>query len=283
MVLRLAGFILEDTWGRVLYPIFYLVAGAAALQFYRWCAHGSFTPLIGASGAVAALMGAFLVRFPKMKIEMMFFTIFYRRRFKAAAYWLLPLWLAMEFFYGSAFGTSSPVAHWAHLGGFLFGMAGAFALQQSGLEQKANEAIESKLSWSGDPEVVRASEAMEQNKLDEAAAILQKHVAANPNSADALNLLQQVHWRRSDIQAYQQVTIQFISRIRTWMPPGVPLRNITMPAGTRCPWQPGWRSSAPSKRSSISIAPFPNTSGLLKLTPQKNNRCWRYWRRDVCA
>ena len=206
--LWLAGFILEDTWGRLIYPIFYLVTGAAALQFYGWCAHGSFTPLIGASGAVAALMGAFLVRFPKMKIEMMFFTIFYRRRFKAAAYWLLPLWLAMEFFYGSAFGTSSPVAHWAHVGGFLFGMAGAFALQQSGLEQKANEAIESKLSWSGDPEVVRASEAMEQNKLDEAASVLQKHVAANPNSVDALNLLQQAQWRRSDMPAYRQVTIQ---------------------------------------------------------------------------
>ena len=206
--LWLAGFILEDTWGRVIYPLFYLVAGAAALQFYGWCAHGSFIPLIGASGAVAALMGAFLVRFPKMKIEMMFFTIFYRRRFKAAAYWLLPLWLAMEFFYGSAFGTSSPVAHWAHVGGFVFGMAGAFALQQSGLEQKANEAIESKLSWSGDPEVVRASEAMEQGRLDEAASILQKHVAANPNSADALNLLQQAHWRRKDMPAYQAVTVQ---------------------------------------------------------------------------
>jgi membrane associated rhomboid family serine protease len=205
--LWLAGFILEDTWGRVIYPVFYLAAGAAALQFYGWCSHGSYVPLIGASGAVAALMGAFLVRFPKMKIEMMFFTIFYRRRFKAAAYWLLPLWLAMEFFYGSAFGTSSPVAHWAHVGGFLFGMAGAFALQQSGLEQKANDAIESKLGWNGDPEVIRASEAMEQNKLAEAAFILQKHVAANPNSADALNLLQQTHWRRSDMPAYRQVTI----------------------------------------------------------------------------
>ena len=206
--LWLAGFILEDSWGRVIYPIFYLVAGAAALQFYGWCARGSYIPLIGASGAVAALMGAFLVRFPKMKIEMMFFTIFYRRRFKAAAYWLLPLWLAMEFFYGSALGTSSPVAHWAHVGGFVFGMAGAFALGQSGLEQKANEAIESKLSWSGDPEIVRASEAMEQNRLDEAASILQKYVAAHPTSADALNLLQQAHWRRSDMSAYQQATVQ---------------------------------------------------------------------------
>ena len=206
--LWLAGFILEDTWGRVIYPLFYLVAGAAALQFYGWCAHGSYLPLIGASGAVAALMGAFLVRFPKMKIEMLLFLIVFRIRFKAPAYWLLPLWLAMEFFYGSALGTTSPVAHWAHVGGFLFGMAGAFALQQSGMEQKANDAIESKLSWSGAPEVVQASEAMERGKLDEAASILQKHVAANPNSADALNLLQQAHWRRNDMAAYRDATVQ---------------------------------------------------------------------------
>ena len=67
--LWLAGFILEDTWGRVIYSIFYLVAGAAALRFYAWCSQGSFIPLVGASGAVAALMGAFLIRFPKLKIE----------------------------------------------------------------------------------------------------------------------------------------------------------------------------------------------------------------------
>src|ERR1700756_3592976 len=99
--LWLAGFILEDNWGRAIYSVFYLVAGAASLQFYAWCSPGSFVPLVGASGAVAALMGAFLVRFPKMKIEMAIVTLFYRFKFKAAAYWLLPLWLGMEFFYGA--------------------------------------------------------------------------------------------------------------------------------------------------------------------------------------
>ncbi len=68
--LWLAGFVLEDVWGRWLYSAFYLIAGAAALQFYAWSNPGSITPTLGASGAVAALMGAFLVRFPKMKIEM---------------------------------------------------------------------------------------------------------------------------------------------------------------------------------------------------------------------
>ncbi len=92
--LWLAGFVLEDFWGRYLYAAFYMIAGVAALLFHAWLNVGSTVPTLGASGAVAALMGAFLVRFPKMKIEMLWLAIV-RFRFKAAAYWLLPLWLLM--------------------------------------------------------------------------------------------------------------------------------------------------------------------------------------------
>ena len=206
--LWLAGFILEDTWGRAIYCVFYLIAGAAALQFYAWCTPGSFVPLVGASGAVAALMGAFLVRFPKLKIEMATFISLYPIKFKMAAYWLLPLWLLTEFFYGSAYGQFSPVAHWAHVGGFLFGMLGAYVVKRSGLEQQANQAIETQIAWKSDPDIERASEAMGQGQFDEAAGILEKHLAASPASLDALNLLQLVHWRRQDIPAYLQASIQ---------------------------------------------------------------------------
>src|SRR5205807_676782 len=82
--LWLAGFVLEDVWGRWVYSAFYLIAGAAALQFHAWSNAGSITPTLGASGAVAALMGAFLVRFPKMKIEMAWFLGFKLYRSKAA-------------------------------------------------------------------------------------------------------------------------------------------------------------------------------------------------------
>jgi membrane associated rhomboid family serine protease len=208
--LWLAGFILEDNWGRMIYSVFYLVAGIASLQFYAWCSPGSYTPLVGASGAVAALMGAFLVRFPKMKIEMAIVTLFYRFKFKAAAYWLLPLWLAVEFFYGAALGQSSSVAHWAHVGGFLFGMLGAFVIQKSGLEQKASAKIEAEIAWAGDPAVVQAQEALDRGKLEEAVAILENHVAEKPGSTDALVILQQVHWRRNDIPAYQKASVQLI-------------------------------------------------------------------------
>ena len=60
---------------------------------------GSIVPTPGASGAVAALMNAFLIRFPNVRIEMIWWAIVLFR-FKAPADWLLPAWLFMEIFYG---------------------------------------------------------------------------------------------------------------------------------------------------------------------------------------
>lgn len=207
--LWLAGFILEDNWGRLIYPAFYLLAGAAALQFYGWCAPGSYMPLIGASGAVAALMGAFLVRFPKMKIEMGCFVFYYLYRFKAPAYALLPLWLLTEFFWGSVSGISSPVAHWAHVGGFLFGIAAAYGLRRSGLEQLAFDTIEAKIGWTADPELLRATEAQEKSNYAQAASILVNYVKQKP-TVDALDMLQQIQWRQNNMPGYLEATAQLL-------------------------------------------------------------------------
>ena len=210
--LWLAGFVLEDTWGRIIYSVMYLVAGAAALQFYLMTNAGSFTPTIGASGAVAALMGAFLVRFPKMKIQMRWiFGIRSLARggygFSASAYWLLPLWLATEIFYGTIFGSSSGVAHFAHVGGFLFGALAALAIRYSGLESKANEKIEAKTTWTVDAEITQATDLMEKGQMDEAQAVLQKFFATHPGSVDACNLLQQIYWRKQEMPAYFEAMI----------------------------------------------------------------------------
>ncbi|HSB75352.1 MAG TPA: rhomboid family intramembrane serine protease, partial [Terriglobales bacterium] len=170
--LWLAGFVLEDVWGRPLYTVFYLLAGAAALQFHAWTNPGSLVPTLGASGAVAALMGAFLVRFPKMKIRMVWLFAFRLIRFNAPAYTLLPLWLLMEVFYGAALGGGSGVAHWAHVGGFAFGALAAVVLRYSGLEQKANQAVEAKVSWTTDPQIEQAHELIEQGQLEGAGEVL---------------------------------------------------------------------------------------------------------------
>ncbi len=200
--LWLAGFVLEDVWGRSLYTIFYLVAGAAALQFHAWTNQGSITATLGASGAVAALMGAFLVRFPTMKIEMAWLFLFRIYRFKAAAYWLLPLWLLMEVFYGTLFGQTTGVAHWAHVGGFLFGALAAVAIRHSGVEQKVDEAIEAEIGLQSDPEVIEATDLIDKNELDPATSVLKSYLGKKPDSIDGWNLLQQVYLRKDDRPGY---------------------------------------------------------------------------------
>jgi membrane associated rhomboid family serine protease len=211
--LWLAGFVLEDTWGRALYAVFYLIAGAAAMQVHGWMNPGSMTPALGASGAVAALMGAFLVRFPKMKIEMRWILgirslLRGGYQFLAPAWALLPLWLLMEIFYGSLSGQMGGVAHWAHVGGFVFGAIVALLLQVSGLEKKANKAIEEKTTWTSAAEITQATDLVEKGRDDEAATVLKNFIAAKSDSVDALNLLQQINWRKGDVPAYQETTLK---------------------------------------------------------------------------
>jgi membrane associated rhomboid family serine protease len=206
--LWLAGFVLEDAWGRSLYLLVYLAAGAMACQFDAWVDPVSIVHSVGASGAIAGLMGAFLVRFPKMKIRMMWFFdlgLFPFRRFWMRTYWLLPIWVLLEINYGM--GPGDGIGHWAHVGGFLFGGIAAVTLRYSGLEHKMNKAIEGKVAWTPDPEITEAGDLMEHGKFDEAAATLNKYLTTKPGSVEAWNLLRASHWQRSDVPAYREATV----------------------------------------------------------------------------
>jgi tetratricopeptide (TPR) repeat protein len=162
-------------------------------------------------------MGAFLIRFPKTKIEVAValglrslsnLALGKGIRFKAASYWLLPMWLLMEIFSGALFGQYSGVAHWAHVGGFIFGAVVALGLRYSGLEHKANAAIEAKVTWTADPALVQATEQMEHGKLDEGIASLQGYVATKPDSVEAYTLLAQICWRKNDFPNYYSSIIK---------------------------------------------------------------------------
>jgi membrane associated rhomboid family serine protease len=207
--LWLAGGILEDTWGRLIYPAFYLIAGILALQVHALANAGSLTPTIGASGAIAGLMGAFLVRFPTVKIEMGWLMLYRFYRFKAAAYWLLPLWLLMEVFYGSVFGQASGVAHWAHIGGFVFGGLIALGVRASGLEQIAEKGIQDKITWVSHPLLAEANEQIDKGQLDAAEANLKKLLQEKPDSVEGLRMLQNIYGRKNDMPA-QRGTLETI-------------------------------------------------------------------------
>ena len=209
--LWLAGAVLEDTWGRVVYPVFYMIAGILAFQVHAMVNVGSFTPTIGASGAIAGLMGAFLVRFPTTKIEMGYLLFFRFYKFKMAAYWLLPLWLLTEILSGTVSGQSSGVAHWAHVGGFAFGALIAVAVQKTGLEQMAEKGIQEKISWVSHPLLADASEQVEKKEFELAAASLQKLLLEKPDSIDAYRMLQRIYWQKSDLPAQRDALAKLLA------------------------------------------------------------------------
>jgi membrane associated rhomboid family serine protease len=108
---------IEDRMGWIGYPIFYLVAGlvAAATQFAVDPA--STVPVVGASGAIAGVMGAYLVLFPRVRIRTLFIIIIIPLIRDIPAAWLLAFWFALQFLTS----PNSGVAWMAHVGGFVFG------------------------------------------------------------------------------------------------------------------------------------------------------------------
>lgn len=134
--LWLSGCNIEDVWGRIVYPVFYLLGGMVAVAAHALMFPNSTAPLVGASGAIAAVMGAFLVRMYKTKINFIYWIGLSRGRFGAPAYIMLPLWLLQQLWEASLTGESASVAFWAHIGGFAFGAVVAAGIQVSGIEKK---------------------------------------------------------------------------------------------------------------------------------------------------
>jgi membrane associated rhomboid family serine protease len=214
--LWLAGTVLEDLWGRIIYPIFYLASGVLALAVHGIVFPHSLVPVLGASGAIAGLMGAFLARFPKTRIRLGWFFFYRFFKFNVPAYIILPLWLLIQVFWGAifaAFRAEAGVAYWAHIGGFAFGALGAVLLRATGVEQSANEAIEAKVSWTADPRIVRASEAIGENRPEVALAEMKQHVQEQPESLDGWELLLRAQEKSQDV-AGQKETLASVVRLR---------------------------------------------------------------------
>lgn len=114
---------IEDHLGPVRYLLFYLAGGIAATIAHIAIAPDSIIPVVGASGAVAAVMGAYAVWFPNAPIR----TIVMIMLMNIKAKWWLGFWLITQFFTGS----DSGVAWMAHVGGFVFGAAIAWPIRGS--------------------------------------------------------------------------------------------------------------------------------------------------------
>ncbi|MBU1109430.1 MAG: rhomboid family intramembrane serine protease [Candidatus Riflebacteria bacterium] len=111
----------EERFGSALYAIFYLAAGVFSSLAHAYLNSASFTPLVGASGAVSAVMGAYIVLFPKHRITSYFCPAwFFIRRLDVPAVLVLGLYLALNILSMAKTGTAN-VAFDAHIGGFVAG------------------------------------------------------------------------------------------------------------------------------------------------------------------
>lgn len=120
---------MEDEMGHVGYLVFYLAAGLGAGLAHVFSAPYSEVPTVGASGAIAGVMGGYLLLFPKAKVDILLIIIFYVRILPIPAWIMLGLWFGMQLFNGVGTDpTGGGVAYWAHAGGFLIGMILALPL-----------------------------------------------------------------------------------------------------------------------------------------------------------
>lgn len=114
---------IEDEMGHVRFLLFYLAAGFGAGFVHYFSAPASPVPTVGASGAIAGVMGGYLLLFPKAKVDILIIIVIIFRIIPIPAWIMLGLWFAMQIFGG--FGTAADeggVAYWAHVGGFVIGL-----------------------------------------------------------------------------------------------------------------------------------------------------------------
>jgi membrane associated rhomboid family serine protease len=187
------GPFLEDVYGRPLFLLLYLSCGAAALVAHTWQNPGSLAPVVGASGAVAGIMGAFLVRLRTSRIRFLFFPIilipWLRFRFHVRAWVFLPLWFLGQFLLATNLEEPGGIALWAHVGGFAFGVVAALAIAALQIEKRwIHPAIEKSVAWSQDSALVGAFEAREKGDLPGARRRTEGALRADPSNVDAQRL-----------------------------------------------------------------------------------------------
>lgn len=141
LFLWLVGCNIEEDWQWKKFIGFYLISGIVACLFHASFFPGSEVPLVGASGAIAGVMGAFMIQHFKTKIRFAYFIWFFLKpwlgMFAVSAGVVLPFWFILEFF-SAQWSAASGTAHWAHVGGFVFG--GLVGLGSKYMEARTAEA-----------------------------------------------------------------------------------------------------------------------------------------------
>ena len=123
LFLYIFGDNLEDEMGHVWFLLFYLASGIGAGLAHVMSATWSPVPTVGASGAIAGVMGGYLLLFPKARVDILLILVVFFRVFPLPAWVMLGVWFALQLFSGvGADPSTGGVAYWAHAGGFVIGI-----------------------------------------------------------------------------------------------------------------------------------------------------------------
>jgi membrane associated rhomboid family serine protease len=124
----------EDRLGHVRYLLFYLICGAAAAFAQTFVSGASLIPMIGASGAISGVLGAYLVLFPHSRVLTVVPIVFFIQLLEVPAIVLLGLWFLMQLISGvgtiGARADIGGIAFWAHVAGFVAGLGLVYVFRQ---------------------------------------------------------------------------------------------------------------------------------------------------------
>jgi len=126
----------EDRMGHGRFLVFYLLCGVAAALAQTITAPDSVIPMVGASGAIAGVMGAYFVLYPKSRIVTLIPIFFFFQVIEVPAILFLGIWFLMQFLSGLgsivsvASGSTGGVAFWAHVAGFVAGLSGVVVFRR---------------------------------------------------------------------------------------------------------------------------------------------------------
>jgi membrane associated rhomboid family serine protease len=124
--LAIFGPTVEDRTGRLRFLVFYLLGGLVALAAQTLVDPSSTAPTLGASGAIAAVLGGYFLLYPRARVLTLVFIVFFVTIIEVPALFLLGFWFLEQLYFGTS-GLASPlggegVAYFAHVGGFVFGL-----------------------------------------------------------------------------------------------------------------------------------------------------------------
>lgn len=194
LFLYLVGLTIEERWGRLRFLAFYLLGGMVSALAYGALHPGSMTPLVGASGAIAAAMGAFAALYARTRIKFFYFFwifIFVRAgTFRAPAWLVLPLWFITQLLsLGDESSGASNVGYSAHAGGFAFGLLVAGVIHFAGLDRRFKHDTDiASGGWSEDLDYLDAVALAEKNDPRAALQKIQLVLTKDPKHALALEL-----------------------------------------------------------------------------------------------